>query len=166
MTNRIPPLFSSPLLTLVLVLMPSIPVAARCARSKTAGYFAPSRWATGTWHRREHGRLGGLSPTAPPEVGGEPVWVLEWQPVARQLDNNLKCVYLSDLAGDLPLDVVRSTEICGGPNRGKSTPWAIPPWSATTAGRIRTDGTTCTTPTMTWSPASVARSRSPSRDLT
>ena len=48
---------------------------------------------------------------APPEVGGEPAWVLERQPVARQLDNNLKCVDLSDLAGDLPLDVVRSTEI-------------------------------------------------------
>ncbi len=31
--------------------------------------------------------------------------------VASQLDNNLKCVDLSDLDGDLPLDVVRSTEI-------------------------------------------------------
>ena len=31
--------------------------------------------------------------------------------VASQLDNNLKCVELSDLAEDLPLDVVRSTEV-------------------------------------------------------
>jgi len=48
---------------------------------------------------------------APPEVGGEPAWVLEWKPTARQLDNNLKCVDLSDLDGDLPLDVVGSEEI-------------------------------------------------------
>ncbi|HPM81447.1 MAG TPA: hypothetical protein PLF81_12150 [Candidatus Anammoximicrobium sp.] len=31
--------------------------------------------------------------------------------VTSELDNNLKCVDLSDLDGDLPLDVVRSTEI-------------------------------------------------------
>ena len=77
MTNRMPPLFSSPLLTLVLVLMPSIPVAAQTRRSNTAGYFAPSRWATGTRRTGVNtaGSVGYPRP-APPEVGGEPAWVL------------------------------------------------------------------------------------------
>ncbi len=42
----------------------------------------------------------------------------------RLLDNNLKCVDLSDLAGELPLDVTRSTQILS-----RTEPWEHSTWT-------------------------------------
>ena len=82
------------LFTLFLVLILSIPAAAQTCPQQDSRIFRTEPMGNGYAHTGVNTAI----------FRGSSL-------VTSELDNNLKCVDLSDLDGDLPLDVVRSTEI-------------------------------------------------------